>query len=89
MGDMTPEKVQCPDWSDSSSAKSIDGSIQAPVPARPRLPSRKSSGTMIISRDAAPVEMDIEPDDARAMSPRRSSEDIESLGKEARDELQK
>jgi len=90
MGDISPEKIQSPNWSDSSSSKSVDGSNQAPIPARPRLPSRKSSGTMIIPRDAAPVaEMDIEPDDVRAMSPRRSSEDIESLGKEARDELQK
>lgn len=29
------------------------------------------------------------PDDARAMSPRRTSEDIEALGKEAREELQR
>jgi len=89
MGDMTPDKVRCPDWSDSSSNKSIEGSIQAPVAARPRLPRRKSSGTMIISRDAEAADLEIELDEARAMSPRRSSEDIESLGKEARDELEK
>ncbi|KAK4167166.1 hypothetical protein QBC43DRAFT_8948 [Cladorrhinum sp. PSN259] len=94
MGDISPEKAQSPDWSDSSSNKSmLDGSVQAQAPAaaRPRLPSRKSSGTMIISRDADPLEFErhIEADDVRAMSPRRSSEDIESLGKEARDELEK
>ncbi|KAK3989936.1 hypothetical protein QBC44DRAFT_240329 [Cladorrhinum sp. PSN332] len=89
MGDISPDKAQSPDWSDSSSNKSANGITQASAPARPRLPSRKSSGTMIISRDADPIEMEIEPDDVRAMSPRRSSEDIESLGKEARDELQK
>ena len=36
-----------------------------------------------------PVETKLDPDDVRAMSPRRTSEDIEALGKEARDELKK
>ncbi|KAK4231073.1 hypothetical protein QBC38DRAFT_258333 [Podospora fimiseda] len=89
MGDISPDKAHSPDWSDSSSNQSADGISEAPVASRPRLPSRKSSGTMIIPRDAHPTEMEIEPDDVRAMSPRRSSEDIESLGKEARDELQR
>ncbi|KAJ4297368.1 hypothetical protein N0V88_004286 [Collariella sp. IMI 366227] len=47
---------------------------------------------MIVPRDSSavgPVEMQIGPDDVRAMSPRRTSEDIESLGKEAREELQR
>lgn len=63
--------------SDSSSASSVgDAStpqIVAPVPVRPRLPSRKSS----------------DPGDVRAMSPRRTSEDLENLGREARDELRR
>jgi hypothetical protein len=77
--------------SDSSSASSVDH-IHAPVPTRPRLPSRKSSGTMIIHRDsvdAGPVDLPLGPDDVRSMSPRRTSEDIETLGKAAREELQR
>ncbi|KAK1829977.1 hypothetical protein QBC39DRAFT_120569 [Podospora conica] len=77
--------------SDSSSASSVDH-IHTPVPTRPRLPSRKSSGTMIIHRDSvdtAPADLPLGPDDVRSMSPRRSSEDIETLGKAAREELQR
>ena len=44
--------------------------------SRPKLGSRKSSGTMIVSRDAPTtvVDSDFEDDDVRAMSPRRNSE---------------
>jgi hypothetical protein len=83
--------------SDSSSASSVDQSnspqIVAPVPVRPRLPSRKSSGTIIVPRESAeavePTDVMIEPGDVRAMSPRRTSEDLEALGREARDELRR
>jgi len=85
--------------SDSSSASSVDHSndpptqtIHAPVPKRPQFPSRKSSGTIIVPRDSAavgPVETRVEPNDVRAMSPRRTSEDLEVIGQEARNELQK
>lgn len=34
-----------------------------------------------------PVETGIDPDDVRSMSPRRTSEDLEAIGREARDEL--
>jgi len=46
---------------------------------------------MIVPResDIGPIDMNTGPDDVRAMSPRRTSEDIESLGKEAREELQR
>lgn len=81
------------DWSDSSSgASSVVHPVHAPAPIRPRLPSRKSSGTMIVPRDSVdvgPIEMKVGPDDVRSMSPRRTSEDIEMLGKEARQELQR
>ncbi|GAB1310669.1 BZIP transcription factor [Madurella fahalii] len=91
MEDASPQKVASPDWSDSSSGSSVDQPILAPTPVRPQLPNRKSSGTMIVPRDSAvgPVDMPIGPDDVRAMSPRRTSEDIETLGKEAREELQR
>lgn len=59
---------------------------------RPKLGSRKSSGTMIIPRDSPRVEMapgeeEYEPDDVRSMSPRRTSEVIEKLGEDARRNL--
>ncbi|KAJ4394758.1 hypothetical protein N0V93_003978 [Gnomoniopsis smithogilvyi] len=83
--------------SDSSGASS-DGDAQtpqilAPVPVRPRLPSRKSSGTIIVPRESVdavePTETWLDPRDVRAMSPRRTSEDLEALGREARDELRR
>ncbi|KAK4098562.1 hypothetical protein N658DRAFT_431684 [Parathielavia hyrcaniae] len=90
MEDPTPHKATSPDWSDASSSGSYADHIYAPKPIRPKLPSRKSSGTMIVPRDSTevgPVEM--RADDIRAMSPRRTSEDIQTLGKEARAELQR
>jgi hypothetical protein len=66
--------------------------IHAPVPLRPNLPSRKSSGTIIVPRDSlevGPIERKIDPNDVRAMSPRRTSEDLANIGKEARDELRR
>ncbi|KAF1914283.1 hypothetical protein BDU57DRAFT_289677 [Ampelomyces quisqualis] len=57
---------------------------------RPRLGSRKSSGTIIIPRDSPNIELKEEQyddDDARTMSPRRSSEEIEKMGQDARQAL--
>ena len=54
---------------------------------RPRLGTRKSSGTMIVPADHPDVEIKEESypaDDARAMSPRRSSADTERMVQEAR-----
>lgn len=84
--------------SDSSSSSTSDHQehinqhIHAPVPFRPRLPSRKSSGTIIVPRDyveVGPLDRKGDPDDVRSMSPRRSEEDLMNLGKEARDELRR
>jgi len=47
---------------------------------------------MIVPRDSTDVgPVDVQPgvDDVRAMSPRRTSEDIQTLGKEARAELER
>lgn len=47
---------------------------------------------MIVPRDSddvGPIELHLGSNDARAMSPRRTSEDIETLGKEAKEELQR
>ncbi|KAF2720477.1 hypothetical protein K431DRAFT_226432 [Polychaeton citri CBS 116435] len=73
---------------DSSAAVSEDDSdlhLKA-RPSRPRLGSRKSSGTMIVPRDGPTVleEDDYEQGDMRTMSPRRSSEEVDRLGEEAR-----
>ncbi|KAF2454617.1 hypothetical protein BDY21DRAFT_99632 [Lineolata rhizophorae] len=59
---------------------------------RPKLGSRKSSGTIIIPRDSPMVEVgedeeEYDENDARTMSPRRSSEEIERMGREAREAL--
>jgi short coiled-coil protein len=64
--------------------------IHQPIPTRPRLPSRKSSGPLAVPRDSSavgPVDLDYGPDDVRAMSPRRSMEDLDRMGKEARDQM--
>ncbi|KAF6807243.1 hypothetical protein CMUS01_14167 [Colletotrichum musicola] len=81
----------------SSSSSSVDHEhdepqIHQPTPIRPRLPSRKSSGPLVVPRDSSavgPVDAEFGPDDVRAMSPRRTSEDIEALGREAREELKR
>lgn len=47
---------------------------------------------MAVPRDSSavgPVEPHFGPDDVRAMSPRRTSEDIDKMGKEAREELRR
>ena len=59
---------------------------------RPRLGSRKSSGTIIIPRDSPQVELgeeeeEYDENDARTMSPRRTSEEIEKISQEAREAL--
>ncbi|KAI1420390.1 hypothetical protein F5Y12DRAFT_719615 [Xylaria sp. FL1777] len=86
-----PTKPTLSERSDSSSSSSLDHQeMHAPIPTRPRLLARKSSGTLIVSRDSGevgPVEHEYEADDVRAMSPRRTSEDLENLGREAREEL--
>ncbi|TLS21218.1 uncharacterized protein PpBr36_10529 [Pyricularia pennisetigena] len=79
------------DRSDSSSGDdNASPPVSAPSFNRPRLPSRKSSGTIIVPRDSIearePHHVQYEMDDG-AMSPRRTTEDIEALGKQARDEL--
>ncbi|KAI5463572.1 hypothetical protein BGZ63DRAFT_422910 [Mariannaea sp. PMI_226] len=82
--------------SDSSSSSSPsdnnEPTLHQPFPQRPSLPTRKSSGTMVVPRDSSdvgPVESNYGPDDVRAMSPRRTSEDLDKIGKEAREEMRK
>lgn len=57
---------------------------------RPKLGSRKSSGTIIVPRDCEHIELtdeNYDENDARTMSPRRNSEEIERLGEDARQAL--
>ncbi|KAF2839287.1 hypothetical protein M501DRAFT_901756, partial [Patellaria atrata CBS 101060] len=82
------------DLSPSSSSSSIDDREEVKQPQerlqRPPLGSRKSSGTIIVPRDSEKVELEEEeydPEDARTMSPRRSSEDIERMSEDARAQL--
>jgi hypothetical protein len=88
-----PGSLQRSDSSASSAVTSSDGNettIHQPIPTRPRLPSRKSSGPLVVPRDSSavgPVESEFGPDDVRAMSPRRTSEDIDRMGKAAREEM--
>ncbi|KAI0483348.1 hypothetical protein GGR56DRAFT_239062 [Xylariaceae sp. FL0804] len=86
-----PTKPSPPGRSGSSSSSSTaETEIHSPVPVRPRLHTRKSSGTLIVPRDSlevGPIELQLEPGDVRAMSPRRTSEDLENMGREAREEL--
>lgn len=74
----------------SSSDESLDPTDRPS--SRPKLGSRKSSGTMIIPRDSPRVEMKVDDeeygdDDVRNMSPRRSMDAVEKLGEDARQNL--
>ncbi|KAH8587150.1 hypothetical protein B0O99DRAFT_37370 [Bisporella sp. PMI_857] len=59
---------------------------------RPKLGTRKSGDTNVVSRDDPHIEIQegeeaFDYDDARAMSPRRSSEDLEKMGQDTKDKL--
>lgn len=74
-----------------NSGQSGDSAPSEHLP-RPKISTRKNSGTIIVSRDATKIELDREDevfdeDDARAMSPRRNSEDLEKMSQEARAQL--
>jgi len=81
---------------DSSSSSSVNGDDSSrasnPTLQRPKLGTRKSSGTIIVPREHPRVELKegdevFDEDDARAMSPRRSSQDLEKMSQEARAQL--
>ena len=83
-----PSPISSPD---SSAVASEDDSVRPNSHrlSRPKLGSRKSSGTMIVPRDASTtvVEDEIEEGDVRTMSPRRNSAEVDKLGDEARKDL--
>lgn len=73
-------------------ATDSDAASSASTATRPKIGTRKSSGTIIVPRDAPNVELKkgeevFDEDDARAMSPRRNSEDLEKMSQEARAQL--
>lgn len=73
--------------SDNSSASSSGGDADVGRSGR----RRRKSGSMIVSRDSPHLEVQdeiYEDDDARAMSPRRSSKEVEKMGEDVRRDLQ-
>lgn len=74
---------------DFSAVASEDDTMTIARIARPKIGSRKSSGTMIVSRESATtvVEPDFDENDVRTMSPRRNSEEVDKLGEKARQDL--
>lgn len=72
---------------DDATAASADRGLAV---TRPRIGSRKSSGTMIVNRDQPTVVDDADvydEGDVRTMSPRRSSDELERLSDAARRDL--
>ncbi|KAG5658514.1 hypothetical protein KAF25_010695 [Fusarium avenaceum] len=90
-----PHPIARSDSSSSSSPSDHNDSepvLHQPVPIRPGLPQRRSSGPLVVPRDSlavGPNEPDFGPDDVRAMSPRRTSEDLDRIGKAAREEMRR
>lgn len=90
-----PMSVSTTTSSSSSSSINGDDSISRTSTRglqRPKLGTRKSSGTIIVPREHPRVELKegdevFDEDDARAMSPRRSSQDLEKMSQEAREQL--
>jgi short coiled-coil protein len=78
--------------SSSSSGAGSDAEPERKTRAdRPHLRNRLPSASILVPRDHPEIEIAKEyfpPDDARAMSPRRDSADVERLSKEARQVLQ-
>lgn len=74
---------------DCSAVASEDDAASAERILRPKMGSRKSSGTLIVSREAATTmaDPDFDENDVRTMSPRRNSEEVDKLGEEARKDL--
>lgn len=81
-----------PSSTNSSDPENVDIDSSAIVAPRPRISSRKISGTNIVPRDHPDIEIKEEsfpPHDARAMSPRRTSAEMEKIGAETRKTLER
>lgn len=77
------DRLSIPSSSRSGSASEVEGtSRNGSRQQRPKLHSRKSSGTIIVPAASSQIEVDDEEydeGDARTMSPRRSSEEVDRL----------
>ncbi|KAI9771148.1 MAG: hypothetical protein M1840_002499 [Geoglossum simile] len=75
----------------SSSASSINGDHPAPGQRRPKLGLHRHSASIVVDRDSSQLELTDEvydEDDARTMSPRRNSQDVQKMGEQARRALE-
>ncbi|KAI9858918.1 MAG: hypothetical protein M1813_007220 [Trichoglossum hirsutum] len=75
----------------SSCASSISDENHRTSQQRPKLTHRRRSASIIVDRDSSEVELTDEiydEDDARTMSPRRNSRDVQKMGEEARRALE-
>nr|POE66105.1 hypothetical protein CFP56_54366 [Quercus suber] len=74
--------------SSTSSATASEDDVTR-LSVRPKLGSRKSSGTMIVERGAPTTVVDhhVDEGDVRSMSPRRNSAEVDRLGEAARKDL--
>ncbi|KAL6714074.1 hypothetical protein ACLMJK_008568 [Lecanora helva] len=76
----------------STSTSDVEEQSKHPnLPVRPRLGTRKSSGTMIVPADHPEIELKEEtfpPNDARAMSPKRSSAETDRMIGSSRQAIQ-
>jgi hypothetical protein len=83
----SPSSTATPD-----SSSSVTGDDPSQALPRPTMGTRKSSGTNIVPREHPRMELKegdevFDADDARAMSPRGSSQDLEKMAQEARARL--
>jgi short coiled-coil protein len=75
----------------SSSASSINDGHRTPDQQRPKLGLHRHSASIIVDRDSSQLELTDEvydEDDARTMSPRRNSQDVQKMGEQARRALE-
>lgn len=76
--------------SSSSSSETGTPEISEKHLRRPKMPLKRSSGTIIVARDAPNIQIEDEEydsGDARTMSPRRTSEEVDKLEESAREAL--
>jgi hypothetical protein len=75
--------------SDHNSSASEEEFAQNQTLSRPKLQSRKSSGSMIVTRNSPTVisDQEYDEDDVRSMSPRRNSTEVDRLSEAARQDL--
>jgi hypothetical protein len=83
------DQLSIPASSRSGSASEEEGTSRNGQKQRPKFHTRKSSGTIIVPAATSQIEVDQEYDegDARTMSPRRSSEEVDRLEEDLREHM--